>query len=625
MSGLPGSSLAMLRYLPGAAWRLARRGRLGHAIRIAWRTLRYKGTAGMAHEVSMHLAQDAPYSGWIARHDTLGAPDRDRLAARLGRMGHQPLISLLMPVYNSPERWLRDAVASVQGQIYANWQLCIADDASTAPHIPPLLESLSRADARIRVCRLENNSHISAASNTALAMADGEFIGLLDHDDLLAPHALALMALEIDQHPDADLIYSDEDKVDLEGRRFGAYFKPDWSPDLMRCQNMVSHFGVYRTALARQVGGFRVGYEGSQDWDLALRVADASATDRIRHLPFVLYHWRTVPGSTATGIAAKSYAVDAGRQAVSDHLERAGIAACVAPLANGHLYVDYALPSPPPGVSLIVPIRSERDRQALEQHLPGWIARAGMPVAEVVAAGDASIVSHLAAPRTDAVPGRVIAESVPDHARCLEAGARRASGQVLAFLSPLLRADSDNWLRELVAHALRPTTGAAGACLMSFGTDEPAGGYVLGLKRQGRPSAHIMNDLGRLPARTLYCQNLSAIDGDCLVIRRDALDAIGGWRSEHAPFRWADVDLSLRLRQSGLWNVWLPQVRFTYAAKPDRPEPSDEELEGLAARWLHWFAADPAYNTNLDLDWPLPIPGHPRHARPWADDADIPA
>jgi len=318
-------ALAMIRQLPGAAWRLGRRGRLLYAVRFLARIVWLHGPANAALELAQHLAQDTPYAEWIAQHDTLGETDRRRLQSALAALPSQPLISLLMPTYNSPERWLREAVDSIRSQIYPRWQLCLVDDASTAPHVRPILEALAREDDRIRLSFRDDNGHISAASNDALGMAEGEFVGLVDHDDLLAPHALALVAIEIACHPEADLIYSDEDKIDLDGRRFGPYFKPDWNPDLMRCQNMISHFGVYRTGLAKQVGGFRRGYEGSQDWDLALRVIDASDASRIRHLPYVLYHWRTVPGSTSTSVDAKSYAIDAGRKAVGDHLVRLGI------------------------------------------------------------------------------------------------------------------------------------------------------------------------------------------------------------------------------------------------------------------------------------------------------------
>jgi hypothetical protein len=399
-----GKALAMIRQLPGAAWRLGRRGRLLHAARFLARVVWRHGPTNAALELALHLAQDAPYADWIAQHDTLGETERQRLQSVLAALPEQPLISLLMPTYNSPERWLREAVDSIRAQLYPRWQLCLVDDASTAPHVRPILEALARQDDRIRLRFRDANGHISAASNDALEMAEGEFVGLVDHDDLLAPHALALVAIELASHPDADLIYSDEDKIDLDGRRFGPYFKPDWNPDLMRCQNMISHFGVYRTRLAKQVGGFRPGYEGSQDWDLALRVIDASEAGRIRHLPYVLYHWRTVPGSTSTSVDAKSYAIDAGRKAVADHLARLGLRADAVHLRHGHLRIRYVLPEALPRVSVVVALGCVEDGQALRRHLVDWIGRAGMPIAELILSGAAEALASATTPRTAAVP-----------------------------------------------------------------------------------------------------------------------------------------------------------------------------------------------------------------------------
>ncbi|MEX2045483.1 MAG: glycosyltransferase, partial [Opitutus sp.] len=190
-----------------------------------------------------------------------------------------------MPVYDTPEKWLVAAIESVRRQLYDNWELCIADDASKQPHVRKILSRYQRKDPRIKVAFRETNGHISAASNSALALAHGEFIALLDHDDVLRPHALACVALELDAHPDADLIYSDEDKIDENGRRYEPYFKPDWNPDLFLAQNCISHLGVFRTSLVRDIGAFRVGYEGSQDWDLALRIVERTTAGRIRHIP----------------------------------------------------------------------------------------------------------------------------------------------------------------------------------------------------------------------------------------------------------------------------------------------------------------------------------------------------
>jgi glycosyltransferase involved in cell wall biosynthesis len=308
-------------------------------------------------------ANDAPpppntYSAWVAAYDTLTPDGADKIRTKLAALTRRPKISVLMPVYNTPEKWLIAAIESVRRQLYDNWELCIADDASKEPHVRKILERYQKKDPRIKVVIRETNGHISAASNSALALAHGEFIALLDHDDEIRPHALACVALELDAHPNADLIYTDEDKIDENGHRYDPYFKPDWNADLFLVQNFVSHLGVYRTLLVREVGGFRVGYEGSQDWDLAMRIVERTAADRIRHIPQILYHWRSVPGSTAMLIGAKTYATQAAEKVISEHLVRAGVNATISPTKGSYWRVHYPIPYPTPQVTLIIPTRN---------------------------------------------------------------------------------------------------------------------------------------------------------------------------------------------------------------------------------------------------------------------------
>ena len=307
------------------------------------------------------LANDDEYRDWVRQYDTHDASSLRKLAERVARLPSRPLISVLLPTYNSPEKWLRRALDTVIGQAYPEWELCIADDASGKAHVRRVLEEYAARDPRIRVMFRGRNGHISAASNSALELARGEYVALLDHDDELSPNALLEVAEAICRHPQWKLIYSDEDKIDERGRRFDPYFKPDWNYDLFLGQNCISHLGVYRTDLVRSVGGFREGFEGSQDWDLALRVAERLRVDEIGHIPKVLYHWRAIAGSTAAGLHQKNYALEAGRRAVAEHLRRVGLKAEVSELTIGHLRITHELPAPAPLVSLIVPTRDRVD------------------------------------------------------------------------------------------------------------------------------------------------------------------------------------------------------------------------------------------------------------------------
>ena len=264
------------------------------------------------------------YARWIRCYDQLQRDDLKRVREQIAQFHYSPLISILLPVYNSNLKWLRRAILSVQKQLYPRWELCIVDDASTDRKIWPFLQRCARRDRRIKLMRRTENGHISAASNDALRLAIGDFVALLDHDDELAPTALYFVALALNKNRDLQLLYSDEDKLDARDRRTEPYFKSDWNPELFLAQNFVSHLSVYRTDLVRRLGGFRIGFEGSQDYDLALRCIEQIRPEEIEHLPWVLYHWRAGDQSTASNPTAKPYAQEAARRAVQEHLKRNG-------------------------------------------------------------------------------------------------------------------------------------------------------------------------------------------------------------------------------------------------------------------------------------------------------------
>jgi GT2 family glycosyltransferase len=265
--------------------------------------------------------RDAAYERWLLEH-RVRPSDVQRMRDLLPLLGQRPTFSVLMPVYETPEEYLRAAIESVQLQAYPDWELCIADDASRKPHVRKVLEECAADDPRIKLVFRETNGHIAATSNTALAAASGDFVALLDHDDLLSVDALFENALVVNRRPDVDIIYSDEDKLDERGRRRDPYFKPDWSPDSLLSRNYVSHLGVYRRALIEEIGGFRRGFEGSQDYDLILRASER--TSRIEHIPRVLYHWRIHEESTASSRKQKGYAYDAAVRAIEESLTRRG-------------------------------------------------------------------------------------------------------------------------------------------------------------------------------------------------------------------------------------------------------------------------------------------------------------
>jgi glycosyltransferase involved in cell wall biosynthesis len=267
--------------------------------------------------------------------------------------------------------FLNQAIDSVEKQIYPFWELCIADDCSTNPEVREFLKARSSLEPRIKLCFREKNGHISLASNSALELASGEWVALFDHDDLLTEDALFYVARHINHHPEVQIIYSDEDKVDELGNRFSPHFKSDWNPELFFTQNYLSHLGVYRTQLLRSIGGFRKGLEGSQDHDLVLRCLPHIESCAIHHIPKVLYHWRAISGSTALNASAKSYADDARHQALKDYFESVGIPVKVGPgLIATTSKIQYIIQKPEPLVSLLIPTR---DRLELIEHIANII------------------------------------------------------------------------------------------------------------------------------------------------------------------------------------------------------------------------------------------------------------
>ena len=561
------------------------------------------------------LPEDAgEYAGWVARFDTLTTGHMEMLQERCSRISSAsaPLISILVPTYNTDERWLRRCIESVIGQVYPHWQLCIADDASPDPRVMEVLNEYAAADSRIEIMRRPVNGHISQASNSALSMARGDYVGLLDHDDELRPHALLEMAEAIVAKPGVGLLYSDEDKLDEEGRRFDPYFKPDWNPDLLLSQNYVCHFTVIRTDLVRRVGGFREGFEGSQDHDLFLRCIEELPASAIHHVPRVLYHWRAITGSTALSRDEKDYAAEAGERAVAGHLERRHPEARVEALSHGHYRVHWPLPAPPPKVSLIIPTRDRVD--LLRTCVDSILSRTHYPAYEVVVvdnqSSDPAALEYLAEIAGDPRV-RVLRYDAPFNYSAINNWAvEQCDGTVLGLLNNDVEVISQDWLDELVSHAARPGVGAVGAMLYYPNDTIQHAGVVLGIhgvaahQYAGMPKGYPGHG-----GRVRVAQELSAVTGACLVVTRAAYESVGGL-DEALQVAFNDIDFCLRLLEAGYRNVWTPFAELYHHESASRgAEDTDEKRERfgnevalMLRRWGPRLARDPAYNPNLTLE-----------------------
>ncbi|MFT4257007.1 MAG: glycosyltransferase family 2 protein [Pseudoxanthomonas sp.] len=574
---------------------------------------------------------DRSYAEWAAWYDTPTAMQLQRLrqdGERLASSG--PLVSLLVPVWNTPPRWLRACLDSVLAQAYPKWELCIADDASTAPHVRQILDEYAAKDARIRVVYRPHNGHISEASNSALALVSGEWIGLLDHDDELRPHALLRMVEALQAHPDACFLYSDEDKIGNDGQRYDPYFKPDWNPDLLLGQNYLCHFTMIDATLVREVGGFRKGCEGSQDHDLFLRCVEGLQLAQIVHVPHVLYHWRASEQSTAAGVEEKPYALINGVKVLESHLRRVGRDADRVEVFGGYFRVRRALPSPAPKVSLVIPTRDKLE--LLRLSVGSILTVTDYPDFEILVVDNQSSDPEtlrwfdevVADPRV-----RVLRFDAPfNYSAINNFAVAQASGELVGLVNNDIEAIHADWLAEMASQAMLPHVGAVGAMLYYPDDTIQHGGVIVGLGGvAGHAYAHEPRGYSGNMGRSRLVQDLGAVTAACMLVRKSVYEAVGGLDEELA-VAFNDVDFCLRIRERGLFNLWTPFAELYhhesasrgYEDTPEKQARFAAEVEFMKRRWGKSLTCDPAYNPNLSLtDGPYRLAFPPRHAPLWGD------
>ena len=518
-----------------------------------------------------------------------------------------------MPVYNPEVDWLEEAIASVQAQIYPSWELCIADDRSTSEHVRPLLEKFAAADPRIKVVYRATNGHISEASNSALELASGNWMVLLDQDDLLTEDALYYVGRAISREPNVALIYSDEDKIE-NGRRYDPYFKPDWNPDLLRSHNMVCHLGAYRMDHVRAIGGFRKGFEGAQDYDLVLRFSEGLLPGQICHIPRVLYHWRSHSGSTAQSGSNKNYAAIAGQAALNEHLQRTGLAGHVEILPTGMYRARYDLPPNPPKVSLIIPTRN--GLRLLRQCVSSILEKTTYPNFEILIV-DNNSDDHATLRYFDEIQSHERVKVVRDgqafnYSAINNKAVSLVDGEYVGLVNNDIEAVSPDWLSEMMAIAMQPKVGAVGARLWYPDDRLQHGGIILGI---GGVAGHAHKMLRRGEhgyfSRGELTQTLSAVTAACLVVKKSTYELVGGLDAENLKVAFNDVDFCLKLREAGFRNVWTPYAELRHHESatrgvedtPEKKQRFQSEVLFMLRRWDKVLMADPAYNPNLTLEY----------------------
>jgi GT2 family glycosyltransferase len=555
------------------------------------------------------FSADPAYQAWLI----LNEPDEETLQAQRRKVfSRRPKISIVVPLFKTPLPFLKEMVDSVRRQSYRHWQLCLAVGGPLPGPSKTFLRNTALLDSRISVCFLPRNLGIVGNSNAALALAKGEFLTFLDHDDCLPPYALFEVVQAINREPGADFFYSDEDKISADGKMRGdPHFKPDFSPDTLRSCNYISHLSVVKKSLLQEVGEFHAGLDGGQDYDLILRLTERAR--KIVHIPKVLYHWRAHQTSTAAKTSIKKYALTATRQALQAHLRRIQLPGCVLP---GHMPTTYRVRQKLAGfpkVSIIIPNRDQAD--VLGVCLDSILKKTTYPNYEIAVVENGSTepaVYRLYHQMQKYPQVRLLHWTGAFHYSAVNNFAvRKVDGELLLFLNNDMEVINGDWLTSMVELAARPEVGVVGAKLFYPDSRIQHGGVIVGLGGvAGHSHKHFPKNHPGYFGRLQIIQNFSAVTGACMLVKRSLFDKVRGF-DLHYPLAFNDVDLCLKIREKGYLVVWTPYAQlFHYESKtrgfedsPEKMRRFQREMHFFQRRWKRLLAkGDPYYNPNLTLD-----------------------
>jgi GT2 family glycosyltransferase len=541
---------------------------------------------------SVPLSRES-YQQWIEEFDWSDARDRYDARRMIDSSSHWPVISVVMPVYDTERAFLVEAIESVRRQVYPHWELCIADDASPSPHIREVLQHYRQLDNRIKISLLPQNGNISRTSNHALNLATGRWVAMMDHDDVLAPHALLMVALETTHYADAELIYTDSDNLDVEGRRCSPYFKPDWNYDLLLAQNYLNHLTIFRRSRLVECGGFRPGFEGSQDYDMLLRYLENIHPATIRHIPHILYHWRIVPSSVSR--ANLDEANRRARAAIQEHLDRLEQAAQVdaAPGIKMFHCVCRSIPDPPPRVSVVALFRegdpppSEWAKQVQSsteypncEFVVGRFSAASNRLLATRAFGSQTTVEQL---------DPIAVGSWSDPFNLL---AQVATGEILVLFDEPLMPLGKDWLRVLVGHAVRPELGFIGGRTLNESGDVDLSRTMLAYDSlipaamvDADAAGSTENKIGYF-GRWLLDHRVPAVSEGCFAVRKKDFECVDGFDPRLRSPAIRAVDLSQRISQLGLGILWSARSQFVRRGRVGAEQnPTPSEIRHMTLKW----------------------------------------
>ncbi|MBQ9064639.1 MAG: glycosyltransferase family 2 protein [Blautia sp.] len=552
--------------------------------------------------------EEVPYDKWYPAY----RPDEAALKRqRRTKIKNGVKISIAVPAYRTPEKFLRQMIGSILSQTYPEWELCIANGSPDDEVMAHVLKEYTSKDSRIRVKELKENLGIAGNSNAALAMAEGEFTGLLDHDDILAPNALFEIARAIAADPECDVVYTDEDKVTTDlSEHFQPHLKPDFNPDLLRSNNYICHFFLARTSLIREVKGFRESFDGAQDYDLILRCTEKAR--HIIHVPEILYHWRTHRASTADNPASKMYAYEAGRRAISEHLDRCGLSGTVSHTPDYGFYrVKYDVKGTPL-VSIIIPNKDEPE--TLKNCIQSVVSKTTYANYEILIVENNSTGREIFDyyRELSKKPGiRLFRYRKPfNYSEINNFGEAHARGEYLVFLNNDIEVITPGWIEEMLGVCQREDTGAVGVKLLYPDNTIQHAGIVIGIGGiAGNMFVNMPGNRSGYLHKASIMQDMSAVTAACMMVKKSVFDGIGGFEEKLA-VAFNDVDLCLRIRQSGYLVVYDPYVQMYHLESKTRGAEDNEqkvrrfqsEIELFRTRWIDMLKkGDPLYNKNLSL------------------------
>lgn len=567
-------------------------------------------------QTNQHQVQNEHYQAWLRVNEQI--PNTEYQQKQIAKLTSQPLISIVMPTFNTDPRLLTECLESVLNQGYENWELCIADDASSNASTKEVLQQYASQDKRIKLVMRQENGHICRASNSALELADGEWVALLDHDDLLAPHALLTVVKAINTNPNAEIFYSDEDKISIEGKRSEPHLKPQWSRDLLYSHNYVSHLGVYNKNLIDAVDGFRVGYEGSQDYDLLLRCINhiestmicGDLRNKVVHIPHILYHWRVLEGSTALSEGQKSYSQKAGIKALQNALPGTEVECGL--LANTYK-VNWPISAQEPLVSLIIPTKNGMDlvKQCIES-IEQKTCYANLEVLLVDNQSDSEQDIAYFKQLSSDKRVKLLSYNKPfNYSAINNYAVKHAKGSIVVLLNNDVEVINSEWLSEMVSLCLRNEVGCVGAKLYYPNNSLQHAGVVLGLGGvAGHSHKYFDKEHDGYFKRLKVRQNLSAVTAACLAVRKEVYLQVGGLNEADLTVAFNDVDFCLKVHSAGYKNIWTPYAELYHhesisRGSEDTPEKRARfaaEIDYMKRTWAKMLSNDPYYHPLLTRD-----------------------